>query len=109
KYSFNMMNRYEFLTDKYLGLSAEHIIGNGIFRLIPKLRWRQLWTAKILWGSLSDANYELNFKQGNSFQTLNGRTYMELGTGIEIFYMFSGLILCGGYCRPHLIRKEIMP
>ena len=83
KYSFNMMNRYEFLTDRYLGLSAEHNIGNGIFRLIPKLRWRQLWTAKVLWGSLSDANYELNFKQGNSFQTLNGRTYMELGTGID--------------------------
>jgi len=83
KYAFNMMNRYEFLTDKYLGVSMEHIIGNGIFRLIPKLRWRQLWTAKVLWGSLSDANYELNFKQGNSFQTLNGRTYMELGTGID--------------------------
>jgi hypothetical protein len=83
KFAFNMMNRYEFLTDKYLGISAEHIIGNGIFRLIPKLRWRQLWTAKVLWGSLNDANYELNFKEGNSFQTLNGRTYMELGTGID--------------------------
>jgi hypothetical protein len=83
KYVFNMMNRYEFLTDKYLGVSVEHIIGNGIFRLIPKLRWRQLWTAKVLWGSLSDANYDLNFIQGNSFQTLNGRTYMEVGTGID--------------------------
>jgi hypothetical protein len=83
KYVFNMMNRYEFLTDKYLGVSVEHIIGNGIFRLIPKLRWRQLWTTKVLWGSLSDANYDLNFIQGNSFQTLNGRTYMELGTGID--------------------------
>jgi hypothetical protein len=31
-----MMNRYEFLTDRYLGLSAEHNIGNGIFRLNTK-------------------------------------------------------------------------
>jgi len=83
KYAFNMMNRYEFLTDRYLGLSVEHNIGNGIFRLFPKLRCRQLWTAKVLWGSLTDENYNLNFKEGHSFQTLDGRTYLELGTGID--------------------------
>jgi len=32
---------------------------------------------------LSDANYALNFKPGTTFQTLNGRTYLELGTGID--------------------------
>ena len=78
-----MMNKYEFLSDRYMGINIEHNIGNGIFRLFPKLRMRQLWTAKVLWGSLSPENFLLNFKEGNTFQTLNGRTYMELGTGVD--------------------------
>jgi hypothetical protein len=89
KYAFNMMNKYEFISDRYAGINVEHNIGNGIFRLIPKLRFRQFWTAKILWGSLSDANVTLNFKQGSNFQTLNGRTYMEVGTGVDnILHLF---------------------
>jgi len=89
KYAFNMMNKYEFISDKYVGINVEHNIGNGIFRLIPKLRFRQFWTAKVLWGSLSDANVALNFKQGINFQTLNGRTYMEVGTGVDnILHVF---------------------
>ena len=34
-------------------------------------------------GSLSDANKALNFKEGNTFQTLDGKTYMEIGTGVD--------------------------
>jgi hypothetical protein len=83
KYAFNMMNKYEFISDKYTGINLEHNVGNGIFRFFPKLRFRQFWTAKFLWGSLSPANVALNFKTGNTFQTLNGRTYLELGTGID--------------------------
>ena len=77
------MNKYEFVHDKFAGINFEHIVGNGIFRFIPKLKFRQFWTAKALWGSLSDENYAFNFKQGNNFQTLNGKTYLELGTGID--------------------------
>lgn len=83
KYAFNMMNRYEFIHDKYAGVNFEHNIGNGIFRLFPKLKLRQLWTLKTLWGSLSEANRAYNFKQGNTFQTLDGKTYMEVGTGVD--------------------------
>ncbi|TMI83406.1 MAG: carboxypeptidase-like regulatory domain-containing protein [Bacteroidetes bacterium] len=83
KYAFNLMNKYEFIGDKYMGVNIEHNIGNGLFRFIPKLRFRQFWTAKVLWGSLSDANVALNFKEGSNFQDLNGRTYMELGTGVD--------------------------
>jgi hypothetical protein len=88
-YAFNMMNRWEYIHDKYAGINFEHNIGNGIFRLFPKLRFRQFWTAKTLWGSLSDANKALNFKQGHTFQSLDGKTYLELGTGVEnIFKVF---------------------
>jgi hypothetical protein len=89
KYAFNMMNRWEFIHDKYAGINLEHNIGNGIFRVFPKLRLRQFWTAKALWGSLTDANKALNFKQGHSFQSLDGNTYLELGTGVDnIFRLF---------------------
>jgi len=89
KYAFNMMNRWEFVHDKYAGVNFEHNIGNGIFRLFPKLRFRQFWTAKALWGGLSPANRSLNFKQDHTFQTLDGNTYLEMGTGIDnIFRLF---------------------
>ncbi len=86
RYAFNMMNRYEFIHDKYAGINFEHNFGNGIFRLIPitrKLGFRQFWTAKTLWGSLSDANKQLNFVGAHPFQSLDGNTYLELGTGVD--------------------------
>jgi hypothetical protein len=86
KYAFNMMNKYEYISDKYAGLNVEHNFGSGIFRFFGptrKLKFRQFWNAKALWGSLSDVNYALNFKPGNSFQTLNGKTYLEFGTGVD--------------------------
>src|SRR6185369_24016 len=60
QYAFNMMNKYEYISDKYIGVNIEHHIGNGTFRLVPKLKFRQFLTAKTVWGSLSDANYALN-------------------------------------------------
>jgi len=89
KYAFNMMNRYEFIHDQYVGINIEHNVGNGIFRFFPKLKFRQFWTAKALWGSLSDANKALNFREATTFQTLNGKTYLEAGTGVDnIFRLF---------------------
>jgi hypothetical protein len=89
KYAFNMMNRYEYVHDKYVGINFEHNVGNGIFRLLPKLHFRQFWTAKTLWGNLSPENKALNFKQGNTFQTLDGKVYLEVGTGIDnILHVF---------------------
>ncbi len=86
KYAFNMMNRYEFIHDRYAGFNVEHNFGNGLFRFIPltrKLKFRQFWTAKGLWGSLSAANRQLNFVGDYPFQSLDGKTYLELGTGVD--------------------------
>ena len=90
-FAFNLMNRFEYLSDKYAGINMEHNIGSGLFRFIPftrKLKWRQFYTAKTLWGSLSDENISINNKAG-TFKTLNGKTYIEVGTGIDnIFKVF---------------------
>lgn len=86
KYAFNMMNRFEYISDRYAGVHLEHNIGNGLFKFIPitrKLKFRQFWNAKLLWGELSDANRQLNFVPGNNFKALNDKMYMELGTGID--------------------------
>jgi hypothetical protein len=86
RYAFNMMNRYEFIHDRFTGFNIEHNFGNGIFRFFGptrKLKFRQFWTAKALWGSLSDANKTLNFVGDYPFQSLDGKTYLELGTGVD--------------------------
>lgn len=83
--SYNLMNRFEYLSDQYAGVNVEHNIGSGLFRFIPltrKLKWRQFWNVKTLWGSLSNENIAINNKT-NSFKTLNDRTYIEVGTGID--------------------------
>ncbi len=82
-FAFNMMNRYEFISDEYAGVNFEHNIGNGLFRFIPKLKFRQFWNAKVLWGSLSQSNLDMNFVPGHIFQALNGKSYVEVGTGID--------------------------
>ncbi|HYG49955.1 MAG TPA: hypothetical protein VD905_03585, partial [Flavobacteriales bacterium] len=86
RFAFNMMNRFEFIHDKYAGINFEHNFGNGLFRFIPftrKLKFRQFWTAKTLWGGLSEKNKQLNFVNGAPFQSLDGKTYLELGTGVD--------------------------
>ncbi|MBC7555116.1 MAG: carboxypeptidase-like regulatory domain-containing protein [Taibaiella sp.] len=94
KNSFQMMNNYEFLSDKYCGFNIEHNIGGGIFNRIPvikKLKFRQFWTAKGVVGSLSWKNQKLNLDNSGEylFRTLRGDPYLELGTGVSnIFHIF---------------------
>lgn len=87
KYAFNLMNRFEYISDQYAGFNVEHNIGNGLFKYIPitrKLKFRQFWSAKGLIGKMSEANYALNVNNPYSaFQTLNGKTYIEVGTGVD--------------------------
>jgi hypothetical protein len=87
-YAFNLMNRFEYVQDQYMGINFEHNIGNGLFRFIPftrKWKWRQFYTAKTLWGSLSQENKDLNMPTGSfyQFKSLDGKTYLEVGTGVD--------------------------
>ena len=98
KSSFNLMSRFEYLSDKYAGVNLEHNIGSGIFRFTPltrKLKWRQFWNVKTVWGSISSANKFLNDRiidtatNTHAFKYLNGGNYTEIGTGIDnIFKVF---------------------
>ena len=91
QYAFSLMNKFQYLQDAYLGINIEHNIGNGLFRFIPltrKLKFRQFWTAKALWGSLSDGNKQFNSSPDYTFQSLDGKTYLELGTGVDNIFKF---------------------
>jgi len=87
---FNMMNRFEYLSDQYAGFHFQHNLGWSIFRVFPvmrKLKWSQFWTANGLWGSLGKANNDLN-QADLYFKTLNGRSYFEVGTGLDNIFKF---------------------
>jgi hypothetical protein len=84
--AYNMLNKYEYVHDQYAGFNLAHHFGSGIFRYIPitrKLKFRQLWTAKALIGDVSNGNRDLNFKGGFPFRSLDGKAYLELGTGVD--------------------------
>ena len=88
KYSFQMMNNFEFISDEYAGFTIDHNIGGGIFNHIPllkKLKFRQFWTAKGLIGTLNKENRELNINPAvpYRFRTLGRIPYLELGTGVS--------------------------
>ena len=96
KYAFNLMNRYEYIMDRYAGMQIEHNIGNGIFRLIPFnrfLKFRQFWNMKMIWGDMTEANRALNIRSDFPFIDLRGRTYMEMGTGVDNILRFFRLDL----------------
>ncbi len=86
KYALSLMNKYQYLLDRFLGFNFEHNIGNGLFRFIPitrKLKFRQFWNAKLIMGSASQANVDYNQSSDYTFDYLNGQPYIELGTGID--------------------------
>ncbi len=89
--SFNLMHRFEYLTDQYAGFNLEHNIGSGMFRytkLTRKMKLRQFWEVKGVMGNLSDANKRLNFVSDAPFSSLDGKLYMEVGTGIDNIFKF---------------------
>ncbi len=97
KYAFSLMNRFQYIQDRYAGAIFEHNIGTGLFKFIPitrKLKFRQFYNVKLITGNLSKANYDLNFTNAdNTFKTLNGTTYMEVGTGVDNILKFLRLDL----------------
>jgi hypothetical protein len=52
------------------------------------LKFRQFWNAKLLIGSLSNANKTLNYVDGHPFAVVSGKPYIELGTGIDNILKF---------------------
>jgi hypothetical protein len=89
--AYNLMNFYEFGSDQFVAASIFHHFDGFFLNKIPlmrKLKWREVFTAKCLIGTTSEANRnELSFPNGLS--SFKKGPYYEMGAGIEnIFRIF---------------------
>ncbi len=82
--AFNMMNYYEFVSDKYLKVFYTHHFNGILFNRIPlfrKLRWREVAFVTGLVGGMDQKNRDYSkFPEG--MYTLD-KPYFEAGAGIE--------------------------
>ena len=57
--SYNMMNFLEFASDRYASINIDHCFNGFFFNRIPllkKLHWREVITAKVLYGGIRNEN-----------------------------------------------------
>ncbi len=57
--SFNLMNWFEFVSDRYISLDYYHHFNGALFNKIPflqKLKWRETVGVKGVWGDVSNKN-----------------------------------------------------
>ena len=85
--SFNLMNFFEFTSDKYSSLNLEHHFDGLLFNRIPLLKrfkLREVASAKILFGEVSDKNYDIIPDNYLKFTRLSiDKPYAEISYGIE--------------------------
>jgi len=90
--AFNLMNYFEFVADRYAELQFEHNFSGLLFNRIPllrRLKWRELVTAKVLAGSVSQANLntippaDAEGRPVQGFRALGNTPYVEVGYGID--------------------------
>lgn len=94
RYGFNLMNYYEFVADRYLTFAGEQHFEGLLWNQLPllrKLKWKEVLTARVAYGSLTQANLALNETivnrgDGTSFlQQIKAPTkvpYLEAGAGL---------------------------
>ena len=95
-FTFTLINNMEFLNDRYASAMVFWDMNGKILNRIPllrKLKWREWFTAKCLWGGLSDRNNPflaqnagdptlMYFPEG-SFLMDSKRPYWEVSAGIH--------------------------
>lgn len=89
KQAFNLMNRFEYISDQYAGINMEHNFEKKLLNLLPFMRKsniRQFWNFKAVWGNLSPQSRLLNrieFFNDYRLRSLREGWYTEFGTGFE--------------------------
>ncbi len=89
--SFNLMNFFEFASDRYATVSIFHHFEGFFFNKVPlfrKLKWREVFIAKALVGTLSQKQKDIMVFPNNLMELSKG-PYYEVGAGVEnIFKVF---------------------
>jgi len=94
RYSYNMMNFLEFVSDQYVSLNIDHSFNGFFFNKIPllkKLKFREVATLKVLYGGVTDQNnpdlnpglfsYPVASDGTQSTFTLEKKPYIEASIG----------------------------
>ena len=102
KNSYNLMNFMEFVSDEYIEVMGNYYMNGFLFNKVPvfkKLKWREVFGFKALWGNLSDQNNPnisdnlLQFARDDNGQIrsfpLEEVPYLEASVGVtNIFKIF---------------------
>ena len=94
--SYTNMNAMEFISDEYASWDLTYYMNGNLLNRLPlvkKLKWREVFCFRGLWGHLSDNNNPKNGGEGlylfpNGSYTLGKAPYMEASIGIENIFKF---------------------
>lgn len=90
-YAYSTMNYYEFGSDQYLTAQVFHHFDGFLLNHIPlmrKLRWREVVTAKAIWGSIRNENKDVIIFPA-TLSSLGKGPFVEASVGVEnIFKVF---------------------
>jgi len=84
EFAFNLMNYYEFVSDRYLSFYYSHHFEGLMFNKVPllrKLKWREVAAIRGVVGSIDEKNKSYAQLPENSY-VLN-KPYFEASVGIE--------------------------
>ncbi|MFD1873786.1 DUF5686 and carboxypeptidase-like regulatory domain-containing protein [Hymenobacter bucti] len=93
--AFNLMNYYEFVTDRSVSLRLDHHFEGIVLNSIPGVRalnWRLVATANALYGGLSAKNQrqplDMQGRPQAPLAALGKLPYVEVGYGVENIFKF---------------------
>ncbi|MCB2411196.1 DUF5686 and carboxypeptidase-like regulatory domain-containing protein [Hymenobacter lucidus] len=95
--AYNLMGYFEFVSDRYASLHAEHYFEGLLINSVPllkKLDWRLVASGNVLYGSLRDANrrttpdVDAAGQLVPTYRGLGSAPYVEMGYGVENILKF---------------------
>ncbi len=97
-FAYNLMDYFEFVTDKHLAFRWDHSFEGFLMNSIPlmkRLKLRLVGTVNVLYGTVSDKNYAIipadydeNGNLVQPFYALGSWPYVEAGYGVENIFRF---------------------
>lgn len=89
--AFNLMNDYEFYSDRYFQWNITHHFEGFFLNRIPgirKLKLREVIHTRGVWGNVSSRNQEFNRLNNSFIKPLGKVPYIEVGFGLENILKF---------------------
>lgn len=94
--TYTNMNAMEFINDEYASWDITYYMNGNLFNRIPlikKLKWREVFCFRGLWGHLTDKNNPVKNGEGlfrfpEETSQLGRAPYMEASVGIENIFKF---------------------